>query len=196
MKKFIAAVALLALSVGPLFAANPLPPDTKFQGTRNENPVGSVITNAGTITNTGSVDHTTGTVKSGTVSVGVPFTATATLTSAAAATAVSLLADAAVPAGKKLYIVSYLVKVNGATDWATTTSVKIQDTNGTPVDFVTLTASTLDGNELHGPFSDSATIESAMALGTGGTAAKGLRVVGNANGTGSNLVVTVFGFIK
>jgi hypothetical protein len=151
---------------------------------------------AGTFTNTGSVNHTTGTVKSGTVSVGVPFTATATLTSAAAATPVSLLADAGVPAGKKVYITGYYAKVSGATDWATTATVKIQDTNGTPVDFVTLTASALDGNEFHGPLSDSATIESAMALGTGGTAAKGVQVVGNANGTGSDLVVTIVGFVK
>jgi hypothetical protein len=191
MKKlFISILALFALNSGPLFAVNPLAPDTKFQGSRNVNPVGSVITNEGTIINT------TGTIQVGTAVVGVPFSATATLTSAAAGTAVTLLADTAVPAGKKVYITNYFAKVNGATDWTTTASITIQDTNGTPVVFVTLTASTLNGNEFHGPLSDSATIGSAMALGTGGTVAKGLVIKGNANGAGSNLVVTVTGFIR
>lgn len=124
-----------------------------------------------------------------------PFRATATITSAAAATAVSLLAASLVPADKRVYLEGYIAKVDGATDWGTTTSVKIQDTAGTPVDFVTLTASALDGNEVHGPWSDSATLEDAFAKGSGGTLGKGLQLKGNANGTGSNLVVTVWGKI-
>lgn len=119
---------------------------------------------------------------------------TATLTSAAAATPVNILPDSAVPAGKKVYISNYYATVSGGTDWATTTSVTIEDTAG--VDFSVLTASALDANEVHGPFSDSATLAAAMKLGTGGTAAKGIQVVGNANGTGSDLVVTVVWVIK
>ncbi len=125
---------------------------------------------------------------------GQPFVVSGTLTSAAAATAVNLIADSAVPAGRKVYITGYLAKVDGATDWATTTSVTIEGTDGT--DFSVLTASALDGNELHGPFSDSAAVAAAMSKGTGGTAATGVQVIGNANGTGSDLVVTIFGVIK
>ena len=190
-KFILSLIAITALLAGSLPAANPLPPDTKFQGVKNSLPANSTLLVSGTI-NMG----VSSAIQSGTVTLGIPFHSTVTLTSAAAATPVSVLADGAVPAGKKVYVTGYFVKVNGSTDWATTTSVKIQDTNGTPVDFVTLTASALDGNEFHDATSDSATIENAMALGTGGTAAKGLRVVGNANGTGSNLVITVFGFIK
>jgi hypothetical protein len=124
------------------------------------------------------------------------FVVTATLTSAAAATAVSLIADSRVPAGRKVYVSDYTATVNGATDWATTANVKIQDTEGTPVDFVTFTASELDGNEIHKPGTTGDALENAYKLGTGGTAAKGIRVVGNANGTGSDLVVTVQGVIR
>jgi hypothetical protein len=126
----------------------------------------------------------------------IPFHATFTLTSAAAATPVSIIDDADVPAGKKVYLQGYILKVDGATDWGTTASVKIQDTNGTPVDFVTLTASALDGNEVHGPWSDSAALEAAFCKSSGGTTAKGLQIVGNANGTGSSLVGACWGVIK
>ncbi len=122
--------------------------------------------------------------------------ATATLTSAAAATAVNLVPATAVPAGKKIYVTNYTAYVSGGTDWATTANVKLQDTNSSAVDFVTLTASALDGNEVHGPFSDSATLEAAFKSGTGGTAGKGLQVKGDANGTGSSLIVNVTYFIK
>lgn len=125
-----------------------------------------------------------------------PFHVTGTLTSAAAATAVNLLPAASVPAGRKVYVTGFTAFVNGATDWATTASVKIQDTHTTPVDFITLTASALDGSEVHHIGSDSVTVEAAVKSGTGGTAAKGLQVKGDANGTGSDLIVTVWGFIK
>ena len=125
-----------------------------------------------------------------------PFHVTATLTSAAAATAVNLLPAASVRADKKVYVTGFTAFVNGATDWATTATVKIQDTHTTPVDFITLDATALDGNEIHHLGSDSVTVEAAVKSGTGGTADKGLQVKGDANGTGSNLIVTVWGFIK
>lgn len=130
------------------------------------------------------------------LSPGRRFHVTVTLTSAAAATPVSILADALIGAAEKVYLQGYILKVDGATDWATTATIKIQDTNGTPVDFVTLTASTLDGNEVHGPWSDSAGLEDAFAEGTGGTAGKGLQVVGDANGTGSDIKLTVWGLVR
>lgn len=130
------------------------------------------------------------------VEPGTRFHKTVTLTSAAAATPVEIIPDADVPAGRKVYLEGYIAKVDGATDWATTATITIQDSNGTPVVFVTLDASALDGNEVHGPWSDSATLEDAFAEGTGGTAAKGLVAVGNANGTGSDLTLTVWGIIR
>lgn len=123
-----------------------------------------------------------------------PFFATFSLTSAAAATAVNILTEAEVGSGRKVYITSFGGKVNGATDWATTATVKIQDTNGSAVDFVTFAVASLTGNAEVGPFTATCG-EPAFLYGTGGTAGKGLQIVGDANGTGSTLTGFVSGWI-
>ncbi len=123
------------------------------------------------------------------------FHVTATITSAAAATAVPLLADSLIPSGKKVYLQGFIARVNGATGWGTTATVKIQDTNGTPVDFVTMAVAALTNAARVVPGTANVTLEDAYAAGTGGTAGKGLQVKGNANGTGSNLIVSAWGVI-
>lgn len=122
----------------------------------------------------------------------------ATLTSAAAATAVNIIPDARVGTGRKFYMTGYISRVNGATNWATTANIKIQDTNGTPVDFITIAvnAASTNGNIRTVPGNAQVTLENAFANGTGGTAGKGIQVKGDANGTGSDMIVTVFGYIK
>lgn len=125
-----------------------------------------------------------------------PFSVTATITSGAAATAVSLIADSAVPTGKTCYVTGFIGRVNGTTQWGTTATVKIQDTNGTPVDFVTMAVAALTSQARVYPGTANVTTENAMANGTGGTVNKGLQIKGNANGTGSDLIVTVTGFFK
>jgi hypothetical protein len=125
-----------------------------------------------------------------------PFCKTATITSAAAATAVSLLADSEVPTGKKCYVTGFIGRVNGTTVWATTATVKIQDTNSSAVDFVTMAVAALTSQARVYPGTANVTTENAMANGTGGTASKGLQLKGDANGTGSDLIVTVTGFFK
>lgn len=125
------------------------------------------------------------------------FHKTAQITSAAAATAVPVLADSEVPTGKKVYVQGYISKVDGATDWATTATVKLQDTNGTPVDFVTFAVAAMTGNAIIGPWvSSNVTREDAYTEGSGGTASKGLQLKGDANGTGSTFKVTVWGVIR
>lgn len=119
------------------------------------------------------------------------FHVTGTLTSAAAGTAVVLITDAQVGSGRKVYVRNFRAKVDGGTNWATTATVKIQDTNGTPVDFVTMAVAALTGNAFVGPHTANITAEAAFAKNSGGTAGKGLQIKGDANGTGSNLVVTV-----
>jgi len=126
----------------------------------------------------------------------IPFHVTGTITSAAAATAVVILADSLVPAGKKVYVQGFIAKVDGATNWATTATVKIQDTNSSAVDFVTMAVAALTGNAVVTTGTSNITANDAFSEGTGGTAAKGLQLKGNANGTGSDLKVTVFGVIK
>lgn len=126
------------------------------------------------------------------------FYETATITSAAAATPVNIIPDARVGTGRKVYLQGYVTKVDGATNWATTGNLKIQDTNGTPVDFVTITvnAATTNGNVETVVGMSNVAMEDAYSEGSGGTAGKGLQVVGDANGTGSDMKFTVWGLIK
>lgn len=127
----------------------------------------------------------------------ITFSRTATLTSAAAATGVTLIADSEVPVGYVPYMTNFRAKVDGATVWGTTATVKVQDTNGTPVDFITMAVAALTANAFVKDNTTNVTAEAAYAKNTGGTAGKGIRVIGNANGTGSDLVVTAdFVYIK
>ncbi len=130
---------------------------------------------------------------------GTAFRKTVTLTSAAAGTAVEILADAAVGTGRKAYIVDFLVGIDGSTAWtdSTATIVKIQDTNGTPVVGATLAKAQLTANAVLGKTSTGVTLGDAIKVGDGFTTAKGLVVIADANfAAGSDLVVTVFGFIE
>lgn len=121
--------------------------------------------------------------------------ATATITSAAAATAVSLIPDSMVGAGEKCYLMGFIGRVNGTTVWGTTATVKIQDTNSSAVDFVTAAVAALTSQARIYPGTANVTSEDAYSLGTGGTAGKGLQLKGNANGTGSDFVVSVLVWI-
>lgn len=127
------------------------------------------------------------------------FTRTCTLTSAAAATPVVCLADASVTGSKSAYLMGWHIKVHGATAWATTANCWIADTSGaggTGLIFVTAAVAALTGNAFVADHSANVTQGDAYALNSGSTATKGLQVACDANGTGSDLVVTVFGTIK
>jgi hypothetical protein len=126
-----------------------------------------------------------------TAEAGIPFKATATLTSAAGATEVVLLADAKVGAGKKVYLHSIFASVDGATEWATATKVQVKDS--ADVVGAEFAVSGLTANA--SLTIDDATLKEPISKGAGFTAAKGLEIVADANGTGSNLIVTVFGYI-
>lgn len=130
-----------------------------------------------------------------TVPYGVPFMANGTLTSAAAATPVVLIPSTAVPAGKKVYITGAFAKNTTGTVWATTTTVKIQDTATVPVDGVTFPVSVLTANAFVGLHTANVVVAAPVATNVGFTEAKGIQIVGDANGTGGDLVVTITGFI-
>ncbi len=124
------------------------------------------------------------------------FQRTCTITSAAAATAVPCLADVSIPTGKKAYLTNFLMKVNGATAWATTATCSIQDNASSPLSFVQVPVAALTANAVVGPHTANLVLGNAYALGTGSTVKKGLSVKCDAVGTGSDLVVTVSGVIK
>lgn len=119
---------------------------------------------------------------------------TATLTSAAAATAVTFFADSVVDSNKRFYLQTFVALVNGGTLWATTATVTIQDSAA--VAGVTFAVAGLTANAILFPGTANITYGSAYSQGTGFTLGKGMQIVGNANGTGSNLVVTITGIIK
>ena len=123
------------------------------------------------------------------------FKKTATLTSAAAAIPVHLLTDAEVGSGKKVYVSKIYFSVDGDTAWATTANVTLQDTAGTPVVGATVAVAGLAANAMIDEGNTNVTLGEAIADGDGFTEGKGLDIAGNANGTGSNLIVTVFGCI-
>lgn len=123
----------------------------------------------------------------------------ASLTAAAAATPVAVIPAAQVPAGKKFYLLGFLLSVGGATAWtdATATVVKLQDTNGTPVVAASIAKAQLTGNAQLGMLSTGVTLGTDVRTGVGLTAAKGLNIVGDAVfAAGSTITVTAFGVIK
>lgn len=127
----------------------------------------------------------------------IGFVATAKLTSAAAATAVSLVADSAVPKGYVPFITKMLAYVNGSTAWtdSTGTIVTVQDTNASPVVFATIAKAGLTNAAKLGLYSANVTPGNAVLLNTGGTASCGLNVVADHNfAAGSDLYVTVYGY--
>lgn len=125
------------------------------------------------------------------------FSRTCTLTSAAGATAVHCLAAADVPSGAKAYLTGMIAKVNGSTAYGTIANCYVKDTASSPVTMVTMAAAGLTANAVLTLGSASnVTLADPVALGTGATAAKGLDIVCNATGTGSDLVVTVVGVLK
>jgi hypothetical protein len=138
-----------------------------------------------------------GTVSSSALA-GEPFVKTVTLTAAAAGTAVDILLDAEVGAGRQAFVTTMLSKVDGATDWtdATATIVTIQDTAGTPVVGATFAKAQMVGNAVLDLTATGVTLGDAIVVGDGFTAAKGLQLVGDGDfTTGSDFVVTVSGYI-
>lgn len=124
------------------------------------------------------------------------FHETVTITSAAAATAVSIIPAARVGSGRKVYLQGFVGRVNGTTGWGTTATVKIQDTNASAVDYVTFAVAALTNQARVFPGTANVTSENAFSRGEAGTAGYGLQLKGDANGTGSDFIVTVWGVIK
>lgn len=146
---------------------------------------------------TGSVTPNTGAFTTLSVA-GAPtaatFFRTCTLTSAAAATPVDCLAAADVPAALSAKLAKWHAYVNGATVWGTVATCTIEDTAGN--DLVNIAVAALTGDTFIDDGSANVTKEARYRLGTGGAVDQGLRVVCDANGTGSDLVFVLSGSIQ
>lgn len=130
----------------------------------------------------------------GAVQSGASFFKACTITSAAAATPVVCLSAADVPASLSARLATWHAYVNGGTGWGTTTSCVIEDTSGN--DLVTIAVAAMTSNTFIDDGSANVTKEARYRLGTGGASDAGLQISCNANGTGSDLVVTLSGSIQ
>lgn len=112
----------------------------------------------------------------------------------------SVLSEARVGTGRKVYVQGFVAANTSTTAWTTNRTWKIQDTNGTPVDFVTIAGdSTTTWASTARVIQSTAgvTLEDAFALGTGGTAGKGLNVTSSgAHGAGTPGSFSIWGIIK
>ena len=127
------------------------------------------------------------------------FIRTVTITSTGAGTAVTILSDAEVGTGRKVYVTDVYGCVAGATGWSggSFTSMAVQDTNSSPVAFFTIPVADVNAaNEKVFRQSTTVSVENAWVRMTGGTSGKGLVLVGNANAAaGSDVILTVIGHI-
>lgn len=126
------------------------------------------------------------------------------LTSAAAATRIPIITNAEVPDGYRVYLWGCTALVSGGTPWATTATVKVRTitTNTELVNFpvAELTADTFidvfesTGGQLSGGAQLSA-LSTVAKKGEFADSGEGIEVIGNANGTGSDLYVRVWGVV-
>lgn len=122
------------------------------------------------------------------------FFKTCTISSASASVAVNCLAAADVPSALSAKLAKWHAKVNGAVAWATTTTCTIEDSAGN--DLVVIPVAALTANAFVSDHTASLTYADRYALGTGGATDEGLRIVCDANGTGSDLVFVLSGNIQ
>jgi hypothetical protein len=110
-----------------------------------------------------------------------------------AAAGKELLADLAVPAGKKVLLEGFAVQVNGATAWSgDLTKLSIQDSNGTPVVFAEIAVGALDASAIF--TSSSSEVTPKVGMVSAGTLVKGLVLKSDdAIAAGSNLNVRIWG---
>jgi hypothetical protein len=132
----------------------------------------------------------------------VYFHKTKTISAAAAGTAINFLENTDIPTGKKIYLSGFFLKNNGAA-WAGTGALIIQDNETTPVKFVTIPVADLVANVSLYSFKSTGdglvtpmTEEDAFIYGTGGTLEKGIQIKAGSNGTGGDVICTVYGIIQ
>lgn len=129
------------------------------------------------------------------------FYETQAITNAAATTAVPVLSEARVGANRKVHVLGFTGVVSGA-NWDTTgpPTIKIQDTNSSAVDFVTITANAATTNSAVVSYIglDAARVVPGAGMSTpGGTLGKGLQLKGSANvANAAVMTITVWGIIK
>lgn len=125
----------------------------------------------------------------------IPFGTTVKISAASAATAVTILADASVPAGKKAYVQGITLTVDGSVAWADVTATKLTILSNT-TELARVAKASLTANAVISTGSAALVSAAQLYRGLGGETAKGLKVIGDANfASGSDVYVTVSGVI-
>ncbi len=122
------------------------------------------------------------------------------LTAAASTTPIVIIPNDEVPDGYRVFIQGVTARVDGATAWATLTSVLIRTKASSPTTLVTMPVADLTGNNfIHLPVSDGVLNSSFAAEAEKGEFADsgyGIEVVGSGSiGAGSDLYVRVWGVV-
>ncbi len=130
------------------------------------------------------------------LSAAMQFSKKVDLAAATAGTPVEILSDAAVGAGKKVYITNMLLSVGGATAWTDVTATVVTIQDSAAVLALSVAKAQLTGNAQLGLLSAGVTLATPIRTGVGLTAFKGITVKADANfGAGSTITVTVTGEI-
>lgn len=109
------------------------------------------------------------------------FSAQGTMTFAQANAGLQVVADAAVPTGKKAYVEGWQMSVGGATAWsATSVTTKILLQDSSAVELAECAISNLTGSALVGTGIEiTKVLLKAASMNAGATASKGLQLIGN-----------------
>lgn len=124
------------------------------------------------------------------------------LTSAAAATAIPIINNDEIPDGFRVYIQGITFRVSGATAWGTTATVVVRTKASSPTTLVTVAVADLAANNfffmpaLDGTLTATSVFSAEAEKGEFADSGYGIEVVGDANGTGSDLYVRVWGVVE
>lgn len=114
--------------------------------------------------------------------------------------AVTLLSDSDVPYGLKVVPTNVVINFDGSTAFTTATDIRVSDTSGTPIDFVTVAIANTTGTKVVPVASapTGVTVGTAMKnLNASGAAGKGLqlRTTGSTPAAGATLYLVIEGFV-
>jgi len=127
------------------------------------------------------------------------FSRTASISATVAGTRIHLLAEADLPEGKKAFPLGFFMILNGEVSWTggTGTAIYIAD-SGTDLIYrlAAIEAAQLVAGNYLCPDSDGVTLEAECGMNLGCRTGKGIDVLADADfGAGSDLVVTVYGYM-
>jgi hypothetical protein len=135
----------------------------------------------------------------------VLFDRVVTITAAAAATAIPIITNDEIPANYRVFLWGATGKVDGATPWATSATITLRTKAASPTTLGIFYVAEMTANAFLNLFTGSDTQDSSGTINTQlGSVAQtgafaddgyGIEIIGDANGTGSDFKVRVWGCV-